>query len=94
MYSPTLTAQPTENLVPRFAGDWISAWINRDADTGLLHVGSGPHEWVLEALAPQKLTEALTGRGPVEVQFNPELFVVLVPGAHALVGNSFFKLRT
>lgn len=93
MYSPTLATPSTTNPLPRFSGDWITAWIDLDNDTGLLHVGAGPDEWVLEALAPHKLSAALAGRGPVEVQFNPELLVVLLPGAHELVGNSFFRLR-
>ena len=93
MYSPTLaTASPT-NPLPRFSGDWITAWLDIDNDTSLLHVGAGPEEWVLEALAPDKLSAVLEGRGPVEVQFNPELLVVLLPGAHQLVGDSFFRLR-
>jgi hypothetical protein len=93
MYSRTLTTAPAKNPLPRFAGDWITAWLHLDAHTDLLHVGAGPHEWVLEALAPQKLSAALAGRGPVEVQFNPELLVLLLPGAHELVGSSFFRLR-
>lgn len=93
MYSPTLTSSPTQNPLPRFTGDWITAWLDLDAETDLLHVGAGPHEWVLEALAPHKLSAALEGRGPVEVQFNPELLVALLPGAHELVGSSFFRLR-
>jgi hypothetical protein len=93
MYSPSLATASPANPLPRFAGDWITAWLDIDNDTSLLHVGSGPGEWVLEALAPQRLSAALDGRGPVEVQFNPELLVVLVPGAHELVGDSFFRLR-
>ncbi|MFL4473697.1 hypothetical protein ACIPVK_06865 [Paeniglutamicibacter sp. MACA_103] len=93
MYSPTLTSSPTANPLPRFAGDWITAWLNLDAETDLLHVGAGPDEWLLEALAPHKLSAALEGHGPVEGQFNPELLVVLLPGAHELVGSSFFRLR-
>lgn len=94
MYSPALATASPANPLPRFAGDWITAWLEIDHDTGLLHVGSGPDDRVLEALAPHKLAAALAGRGPVEVQFNPELLVVLVPGAHELVGSSFFRLRT
>ncbi|MDO2933432.1 hypothetical protein [Paeniglutamicibacter sulfureus] len=93
MYGPTLTSAPTDNPLPRFTGDWIAAWLHLDADTDLLHIGAGPDEWVLEALAPRKLSAALVGRGPVEVQFNPELLVLLLPGAHELVGSSFFRLR-
>ena len=93
MYSPTLTSSPSENTLPRFTGDWITAWLDLDAETGLVHVGAGPDEWVLEALAPHKLSAAVEGRGPVEVQLNPELLVLLLPGAHALVGSSFFRLR-
>lgn len=93
MYSPTLISSPARNPLPRFAGDWITAWLHLDAETGLLHVGAGPDEWVLEALAPHRLSSALQGRGPVEVQFNPELLVLLLPGAHELVGSSFFRLR-
>lgn len=93
MYSPTLISSPTRNPLPRFAGDWITAWLDLDAETGLVHVGAGPDEWVLEALAPHKLSAALEGRDPVEVQFNPELLVLLLPGAHELVGSSFFRLR-
>lgn len=93
MYSPTLTTVSPSSLLPRFAGDWITAWLDLDRDTGLLHIGAGPTEWVLEAYAPHKLTDALAGRGPVEIQFNPELLVVLLPGAHQLVGSSFFRLH-
>lgn len=93
MYSPTLAPSSPTNPLPRFSGDWITAWLRIDSDTGLLFVGAGPEEWVLEALAPHKLSAAVDGRGPVEVQFNPELLVVLLPGAHELVGDSFFRLR-
>ena len=93
MYSPTVATASPANPLPRFSGDWITAWLDIDNDNSLLHVGAGPDEWVLEALAPHKLSAALAGRGPVEVQFNPELLVVLLPGAHELVGNSFFRLR-
>ena len=93
MYSPTLASSPAKNPLPRFIGDWIAAWLRLDTQTGLLHVGAGPEQWVLEALAPHQLAAALNGRGPVEVQFNPELLVVLLPGAHELVGSSFFRLR-
>lgn len=94
MYSPALASSPQVNPLPRFAGDWITAWIDLHDDTGLLHVGAGPREWVLEALAPHKLFKAMAGRGPLEVEFNPELLVLLVPGAHKLVGSSFFRLRS
>lgn len=94
MYNPTLASSPQTNPLTRFAGDWITAWIEVHDDTGLLHVGAGPREWVLEALAPHKLFKAMAGHGPLEVEFNPELLVVLLPGAHKLVGSSFFRLHS
>lgn len=81
------------NPLPRFAGDWISAWLDFDPGTGLLQLGAGPNEWLLEALSPDKLAAALDGRGPAEVQFNPELRVLLLPGGYESAGTSFFRLR-
>ncbi|MFF5794448.1 hypothetical protein ACFY5D_20590 [Paeniglutamicibacter sp. NPDC012692] len=87
--APATTANP----LPRFAGDWITAWLDYDPGTGLLQLGAGPSEWLLEALAPEKLASALDGRGPTEVQFNPELSILLLPGAFTAAGTSFFRLR-
>ncbi len=64
-----------------------------DPGTGLLQIGAGPSEWLLQAVAPEKLAAALEGRGPTEVQFNPELLVLLLPGAFTAAGTSFFRLR-
>ncbi len=94
MTSKTHTAPETStNPLPRFAGDWITAWLDFDPATGLLQIGAGPSEWLLQSVAPEKLAAALEGRGPTEVQFNPELLVLLLPGAFAAAGTSFFRLR-
>ena len=94
MTSHLHTAPATSaNPLPRFAGDWITAWLDHDPGTGLLQLGAGPSEWLLQAVAPEKLAAALEGRCPVEVQFNPELLVLLLPGAFSSAGTSFFRLR-
>ncbi|WP_146111944.1 hypothetical protein [Arthrobacter sp. MYb227] len=92
MYSPTINTI-SANPLPRFTGDWITAWINLDPTSGLLHIGAGPEEWLLEAIAPDKLEAALRSSGASEAEFNPELLVLMIPGAHEQAGSSFFRLR-
>ena len=93
MYSPALNTTPS-NPLPRFAGDWITAWVTLDQVSGLLHIGAGPEEWLLEAMAPDKLAAALKSSGVIEAEFNPELRVLMIPGAHEQAGSSFFRLRS
>lgn len=90
------SADPVQasNPLPRFGGDWISAWLHFDLSTGLLHVGAGPHDWILEPVDPEKLRVALDSNRPVIGQFNPDLKIALVPGAHQITGTSFFRLRS
>lgn len=92
MYSPTLNTASLTPL-PRFSGDWITAWVSLDPASGLLHVGAGPEEWLLEAVAPHKLAAILDSAEAIEAEFNPELLVVMIPGAHEQAGSSFFRLR-
>lgn len=92
MYSPTLSTASL-NPLPRFAGDWITAWVTLDPVSGLLHIGAGPEEWLLEAMAPDKIAAALKASGAIEAEFNPELLVLMIPGAHEQAGSSFFRLR-
>ena len=92
MYSPTINAI-SANPLPRFTGDWITAWVTLDQVSGLLYIGAGPEEWLLEAMAPDKLAAAVKSSVALEAQFNPELLVLMIPGAHEQAGSSFFRLR-
>lgn len=79
--------------LPRFANDWISAWLQFDGGTGLLHIGAGPREWVLEPVDPSALGAAVVPGTQIEGQFNPDLKIALIPGSHVVAGSSFFRLR-
>ena len=80
------------NPLPRFANDWVSAWLQFDAFSNLLHVGAGPHEWLLEPENPTVLGTVLNNGEQLRGEFNPDLKIALVPGAHLQVGTSFFRL--
>ncbi|ALQ32053.1 hypothetical protein AA310_03100 [Arthrobacter sp. YC-RL1] len=89
-----LAAKPlTANPLPRFANDWISAWLQLDGGTGLLHIGAGPREWILEPLDPTALGAAVDPGTQIVGQFNPDLKIALIPGSHLVAGSSFFRLR-
>ncbi len=92
-YAGSLETSDLINPLPRFANDWISAWLQFDSGTGLLHIGAGPREWILEPVDPLKLSSAVDSGIQVQGQFNPGLKIALIPGSHQLVGSSFFRLR-
>ncbi|GAA1415990.1 hypothetical protein AUR04nite_29700 [Glutamicibacter uratoxydans] len=62
MHNATLSTSPllaAANPLPRFANDWISAWLQFDQSSNLLHIGAGPREWLLEPVEPAKIASVL-----------------------------------
>ncbi|WP_313814494.1 hypothetical protein [Glutamicibacter sp.] len=97
MHNATLAASrqrfSADNPLPRFANDWISAWLQFDQDTNLLHIGAGPHEWLFEPVESAKLASVLSEGEQLRGEFNPGLKIALIPGAHQIAGTSFFRLH-
>ncbi len=96
MHNATLSTSPllaAANPLPRFANDWISAWLQFDQGSNLLHIGAGPREWLLEPVEPAKIASVLGSGEQLLGEFNPGLKIALVPGAHQVAGTSFFRLR-
>lgn len=77
---------------PRFAGDWIEAWLRLCPDSSTVHLGTSDMDWILPASDIGALASALEGASGAAVQFNPDAGLVLVPGAHERLGSSFFRL--
>lgn len=91
--APAIEHSNSGNPLPRFANDWVSAWLQFDASSNLLHVGAGPHEWLLEPVDPTALRTVLGSGRQLRGEFNPDLKIALIPGAHQQVGTSFFRLH-
>lgn len=92
-YPGPAAAPEQASPLPRFPNDWISVWLQFNGGTGLLHIGAGPHEWILEPFDPTALGAAVDPGTQIEGQFNPDLKIVLIPGSHLVAGSSFFRLR-
>ena len=77
----------------RFASDWISAQFWLDHSTKTLAITADDQQWTLEAEEPELLAKALDHFPGQVGEFNAKLKVLLIPGAHQIVGTSFFRLR-
>jgi hypothetical protein len=84
------SAEP-QHTAPRFANDWIPATLR--LGHGTVHVGSGALDWILVPDDFEALERAVGRQGRTEVEWNPDLGRLLVPGGHERTGRSFFTLR-